>query len=62
MSTLESRPKKIDKIRNYLLETKHNDSMNEKHKKACKYLNHFELLFILASTATVCVSISAFLH
>ena len=34
--------------------------MSEKHKKTCKYLNHVELLLILVSAITVCVSISAF--
>ena len=34
--------------------------MNEKYKKACKYLNYVEHLLILVSTVTGCVSISAF--
>ena len=34
--------------------------MSEKYKKICKYLNYVEHLFILASTVTGCVSISAF--
>ena len=34
--------------------------MSENHKKTCKYLNYVEHLFILASTVTGCVSISAF--
>ena len=34
--------------------------MSEKYKKTCKYFNYVECLFILASTITSCVSISAF--
>ena len=47
--------------RNYLLgEIKCNDSMSEKYKKTCKYLNYVEHLLILISTITGYVSISAF--
>ena len=47
MSSLEFRLKKIDETRTYLLqEIKHNDLINEKHKKTCKYLNYIELLLI----------------
>ena len=39
--------KKIDETRTYLLqEIKHNDLINEKHKKTRKYLNYIELLLI----------------
>ena len=34
--------------------------MNRKHKKVCKNLNHIEHFFILATTITRCVFISAF--
>ena len=34
--------------------------MSEKCKKTCKHLNHIEQLFVLVSTVTGCVSISAF--
>ena len=34
--------------------------MSKKNKKTCKYLTYVEHLFILASTITGCVSISAF--
>ena len=34
--------------------------MSEEYKKTCKYLNYVEHLLILASTVTVCISISAF--
>ena len=34
--------------------------MSRKHKKVCTTLNYIELFLILASTFTVCVSISAF--
>ena len=40
-----------------LQEKKGNDLMSE---KTCKYLNYVEYLFILASTVTGCVLISAF--
>ena len=61
MSNFEFRLRKIDETRNYLLdEIKHNDLMSKKYKKTCKYLNYVEHLFILVSTVTGCVSISAF--
>ena len=41
-------------------EIKHNDLRSEKHKKTSKYLHYVEHLFILASTSTNCVSVSAF--
>ena len=57
----EFRLRKIDETRNYLLdEIKHNDLMSKKYKKTCKYLNYVEHLFILVSTVTGRVSISAF--
>ena len=34
--------------------------ISKKHKKTCKILNYVEHLLILASTFTVCASISAF--
>ena len=34
--------------------------MSEKHKKTCGYLNYIEVLLILDSTITGCVSTSAF--
>ena len=34
--------------------------MTEKYKKTCKYLSYVEHLLVLASTVTVCISISAF--
>ena len=38
-ASLEFRLRKTDETRNYLLEEiKHNDLMNEKYKKTCKYL------------------------
>ena len=60
-TSLELRLKKNNETKNYLLdEIKSNDLMNEKYKKACKYLNYVEHLLILVSTVTGCVSISAF--
>ena len=53
--------KKIDETRNYLLEEiKLNELTREKYKKTCRYLNCVEHLFILASTISSCVLISAF--
>ena len=53
--------RKIDETRNYLFdEIKHNDLMNEKYKKTCKYLNYVGHLLTLVSTVTGCVSISEF--
>ena len=55
--------KKIDETKNYLLEEiNHNDSMNEKYQKTCKYLNYVEHLLILVSTVTGCVSIFQLHH
>ena len=55
MSSLEFRLKKIDEARNYLIEEiKHNDLLNEKYRKTCKYLNYVEHLLILVSAITGC--------
>ena len=52
----EFRVRKIDEIRNCLLdEIKHNDLMSQKYKKTCNYLNYVKHLLILASTITSCV-------
>ena len=60
-ASFEFRLRKIDEARNYLLdEIRHNDLMNEKYKKTCKYLNYVEHFLILASTVTGYVSVSAF--
>ena len=56
----EFRSKEIDKTRNYFIEDiKQNELISKKHKKVCKILKYTEHLFILASTVTRCVSISA---
>ena len=55
-ASLEFRLRKIGETRNYLSEEiDHNDSMNRKFKKTCKYLNYVEHLIILVSTVTGCV-------
>ena len=41
---------------------KHNDLMNGKYKKTCKYLNYGKHLLILSSMITGCVLISTFVH
>ena len=61
MSNLEFILKKINETRRDLLEEiRHNDLINEKYKKTCKYLNYVEHLLILALTSTSCVSVSTF--
>ena len=56
----EFRLKKIDKIRNYLIEEiNRSELMSQKHKKVCRVLNYIDHLLIIASTVTGCVSISA---
>ena len=53
--------KNIDEPRSYLLEEiKQNELMRRKHKKVCAILNYIEHFFILISTITGCLSISAF--
>ena len=53
--------KKIDEIRNQLIEeTNGNDLMSKQHKKFCSVLNHIDNSLIVISTITGCVSISAF--
>ena len=57
----EFRLKNIDETRNYFLEEiKQNELMSRKHKKVCTTLSYTEHFFILASTITGCISISAF--
>ena len=57
----EFRLKKIDEIRNYLIEEiNRNELMSKKHKKVCRVLNYIEHSLILISTITGCVSISEF--
>ena len=53
--------KKIDEIRNCLIEEiNQNESMSKKHKTVCRVLNYIVHSFIVISTITWCVSISAF--
>ena len=57
----EFRLKKIDEIRNYLIEEiNRNELMSKKHKKVCRDLNYIDHLLIATTTITGCVSISAF--
>ena len=57
----EFRLKNMDATKNYFIdEIKQNELMSKKHKKVCTTLNYIEHFFILASTITGCVSISAF--
>ena len=57
----EFRLKKIDKIRNYLIEEIHqNKLMSKKHKKVGRVLNYIDHSLFVISTITGCVSISAF--
>ena len=53
--------KKIEKIRNYLLEEiNRNELLSKKHKRVCRVLEYIEHSLILISTITGCVFISAF--
>ena len=57
----ELRLKNVDETRNYWIEEiNRKESTSQKHQKVCWNLNYFEHFLILASTITVCVSISAF--
>ena len=53
--------KKIDAIRNYLIEEiNRNELMSRRHEKVCRVLNYVGHSLIVISTITGCVSISAF--
>ena len=53
--------KKIDEIRNYLIEEiNRNELMSKKHKNVSRVLNYIDQPLIVISTNTGCVSISAF--
>ena len=53
--------KKIDKIRNSLIqEINRNGLMSKKHKRVCRVLNYIDHSLIAISTITECVSVSAF--
>ena len=57
----EFRLKKIEEIRNYLIEEINRiELMCKKHKKVCRVLNYIDHSLIVISTITGCVSISAF--
>ena len=52
---------KINEIRNYLIEEINwNKLMSIKYKNSCRVLNYIDHSFIIVSTITECVSISAF--
>ena len=56
----EFRLKKIDEIRNYLIEEiNQSEVMRKMHNEVCKVLNYIEHLLFIISTITGCVSISA---
>ena len=53
--------KKIDELRNYLIEEiNQNKLMSKKHKKSCRALNYIDHLLIVIYTIIGCISISAF--
>ena len=53
--------KKIDEIRNYLLEEiSQNKLMSKKHKRVCRFSDYIDHLLIVISTISGCVSTSAF--
>ena len=57
----EFRLKNIEETRNYFIkEIDQNELASKKNKKVCTTLNYIEHFLILASTVTVCISVSAF--
>ena len=55
------RLKNIDQTKNYLIEEiNRNELMSKKHRNICTTLNYTEHFFILGSTITGYISISAF--
>ena len=57
----EFRLKKINEIRNYLIEEiNRNELMIKKNKKVCRVLNYIDHSLIAISGITGCISISAF--
>ena len=57
----EFRPKKIDEIRNYLIEEiNRNELLSKKHENVFRVFNYTDQSLIVISTITGCVSISAF--
>ena len=61
ITSFDFRLKMIDETRNHILEEiKHNDLMNEKHKKVCNASNYLEHFLIFISPFSGCVSISEF--
>ena len=57
----EFRLKKIDEIRNYLIEEiSQNKLISKKFKKVCRVCNYIYNLLVVTSTITGCISISAF--
>ena len=57
----EFKRKNVDETRSYFLEEiEKNELTSKNHRKVCTVLNYIEHFFILASTITGCISISAF--
>ena len=57
----ERRLRRIEEIRNYLIEEiNRNELMSKKHKKICRVINYIDHSLIVISTTTGCISISAF--
>ena len=53
--------KKVDEIRNCLIEEiNQNKSISKKHKKRCRVLNYIDHILIVISAISGCVSISTF--
>ena len=54
---------KLDEIRNYLTEEiNQNELMSKKHKEVCRVFNYIEHSFIIISSVTGYVCISAFAY
>ena len=57
---LKIRLKKLDEMRNYLLQDIKHDLMSKKQKRMCRTLNYFEHSLLFISAVTDCVLIFAF--
>ena len=59
-TSLKIRQKKLDEVKNYLLQDIKHDLMSKKQKKMSRTLNYFEHSLLFISAVTDCVLIFAF--
>ena len=59
-TSLKIRQKKLDEVKNYLLQDIKHDLMSKKQKRMCRTLNYFEHSLLFISAVTDCVLIFAF--